>query len=223
MAHICQELQQAPGYIVSMNTSRKGAHLFGFHSSAIARNPLITKSNCATSRWCKARRQEALEQWKRVHWSEEWRFPQYHSNGRIWHLPGERLLPAFIVPTITFRGGGIMLCVKFSWFGLGPFVISSIPTSTALFSTTEAFYFVAVLGVGPILFSRWQRQSCCCDAHHGFCMMIMGLIEWTGLERRPEPKRKPLEWVGSPYWVRLLSKISQETHLSYLSHMEKYH
>jgi hypothetical protein len=41
----------------------------------------------------------------------------------VWRIPGERYLPACVLPTVKLGGGGITVCRCFSWNGLGRIVI----------------------------------------------------------------------------------------------------
>ncbi|GBN88433.1 Transposable element Tc1 transposase [Araneus ventricosus] len=63
-----------------------------------------------------------MDEWKRVAWSDESRFPIHHVDGRVRvrHLPGEQLLPSCTAGHIQAGGGGIMLWGTFSWAALGP-------------------------------------------------------------------------------------------------------
>jgi hypothetical protein len=41
----------------------------------------------------------------------------------VWGMPAEQYLPAYVVPTIKFGGGGVAVWGCFSWNGIAPLVI----------------------------------------------------------------------------------------------------
>jgi hypothetical protein len=74
---------------------------------------------------CKERCHWTVDNWKRVIWSDESCCTMLQSDGRVWvwQMSGGRYLPAYVVPTVKFRGGGITLWGCFPRSGLGSLII----------------------------------------------------------------------------------------------------
>jgi hypothetical protein len=93
---------------------------------AASHKPNISPVNAkGRLKWCKERRHWTADNWKRLIWGDESRYTMWRSGGRVWvwRMPGERYLPACVVPTVKFGGGDITVWGCISCNELGSLVI----------------------------------------------------------------------------------------------------
>ncbi|GBM96662.1 hypothetical protein AVEN_29480-1 [Araneus ventricosus] len=101
-----------PSASVSEHTVQRTLLDMGLCSRRPTRVPLLTKRHRQLRlQWARKHRDWAMDEWKKVVWSDESRFIIHHVDGRfrVRRLPDEQLLPSCTAGHTQAGGGGIML------------------------------------------------------------------------------------------------------------------
>lgn len=101
---------------VSVQTVRNRIHSGGFKSRVPAKKPALSQRHKdARMAFSRAHAGWNNRQWRRVMFSDESRFYLKRVDGRkrVWRRRRERHVPATVIPTVAFQGGGVMV-----WAGI---------------------------------------------------------------------------------------------------------
>lgn len=107
---IIHQFHSATNCSASTMTVHQKLRAVGFHGEAAAHEPNISPLNTNWQlKWCKEQCYWTVDNWKHVIWGDESRYTMWQSDGRVWvwWMPGEQYLPACVVLTVIFWGGGI--------------------------------------------------------------------------------------------------------------------
>ncbi len=102
---------------ISERTTRQTLKQMDYSSRRPHRVPLLSDKNRKRRlQFTPAHQNWTIEDWKNVAWSDESRFPLWHSDGvRIWRKEHESINPSCLVSTVQAGGGGVMVWGIFSW------------------------------------------------------------------------------------------------------------
>ncbi len=93
---------------ISERTTRRTLKQMGFSSRRPHRVPLLSAKNRKRRlQFAQAHQNWTIEDWRNVAWSDESRFMQRQSDGRIWRKVHESMEPSFLVSTVQAGGGGV--------------------------------------------------------------------------------------------------------------------
>jgi hypothetical protein len=147
----------------------------GFHGRTAAHKPNISPVNAKRRlKWCKEQRHWTVDNWKRVIWSDESHYVMWQSNGRVWmwQIPGERYLPACVVPTVKFVGGGIRVWGYFSWNRLGPLVILQENVNA------EGYKDILTCCILSVVEAQFSDNNCLYQHDNAPCQKARSVREW---------------------------------------------
>jgi hypothetical protein len=91
--------------------------------AAIAK-PLITDDAKRQKRWCDDHKTWTSDDLKYVTWSDKLSFMMFSTSGQVYirRMPKEAYNPAFVVPTVKYEDGFMMICAATSWYSAGPII-----------------------------------------------------------------------------------------------------
>ncbi len=97
----------------------------GYSSRRPHRVPLLSAKNRKWLQFAQAHQNWKIEDWKNVAWSDESRFLQQHSDGRVrvWRKEHESMDPSCRVSMVQAGGGGVMVWGRFFWHTFGPLIL----------------------------------------------------------------------------------------------------
>jgi transposase len=97
---------------LSTRTVRNRLKSAGLKSRRVIKRPLLAdRHRRSRLAWCLARRGWNLRTWRKIHWSDETRFPLHVTDDRmrVWRHKNTAYTPRNIQPTVPYGGGSVMV------------------------------------------------------------------------------------------------------------------